>query len=128
MQGSRPDRVADQIRTEVAGLITRELQDPGLGFVTVTRVRVTPDLQIARIYYTTLGDAKARARTGQALERARTFVRRRVGSRLGLRRVPEIQFLYDESIGHQERVEQLLEEIHQTDAAREDEGDHESDE
>jgi ribosome-binding factor A len=117
-QGSRPDRVADQIRAEVAALLGRELRDPGLGFVTVTRVQVTPDLQIARIYYTTMGDDRARRRTAEALQRALPFVRRSIGSRLRLRRVPEIQFLFDESIEQHERLERLIQEIHETDALR----------
>ena len=121
-QGSRPDRVADQIRAEVAALIGRELQDPGLGFLTVTRVHVTPDLQIARIYYTTMGDEGARRRTAKALHRALPFVRRSLGSRLRLRRVPEIQFVFDESIGQQERIERLIQEIHESDALRQAEG------
>lgn len=115
-QGSRPDRVADQIRAEVAALIGRELRDPGLGFVTVTRVHVTPDLQIARIYYTTMGDEGARRRTAEALHRASPFVRRSMGSRLRLRRVPEIQFVFDESIEQHERIERLIQEIHESDA------------
>lgn len=124
-QGSRPDRVGDQIRAEVADLLARELQDPGLGFVTLTRVRVTADLQIARIYYTSLGDDRARRATRGALDRATPFIRRQIGSRLRLRRVPEIQFVFDESVEQQERLERLLQEIHETDAARtrSDEGD-----
>lgn len=117
-QGSRPDRIGDQIRAEVAQLLSRELQDPGLGFVTVTRVIVTADLQIARIYYTTMGDDRARRRTAEALQRARPFIRRSLGSRLRLRRVPEIEFLFDESIEQHERLERLIQEIHETDAAR----------
>lgn len=117
-QGSRPDRVGDQIRAEVADLLARELQDPGLGFVTLTRVRVTADLQIARIYYTSLGDDRARRATRGALDRATPFIRRQIGSRLRLRRVPEIQFVFDESVEQQERLERLLQEIHETDAAR----------
>ena len=124
-QGSRPDRVGDQIRAEVADLLARELQDPGLGFVTVTRVHVTADLQIARIYYTSLGDDRARRATRGALDRATPFIRRQLGSRLRLRRVPEIQFVFDESVEQHERLERLLQEIHETDAARtrSDEGD-----
>lgn len=117
-QGSRPDRVGDQIRAEVATLLGREVQDPGLGFVTVTRVRVTADLQIARIYYTTMGDELARRRTAQALQRALPFIRRAIGSRLRLRRVPQIEFIFDESIEQHERLERILQEIHETDAAR----------
>ena len=116
-QGSRPERVADQIRAEVTTMIARELHDPGVGFVTVTRVLVTPDLQHARIYYTSLGDQTARRNTARALERASGFMRSQIGKRLRLRRAPEILFEFDESIGHQDRVEQLLKEIADTQPA-----------
>jgi ribosome-binding factor A len=111
-QGSRPDRVADQIRGELALLLVREVHDPGVGFVTLTRVQVTPDLQLARVYFTTLGDEKARKNSEQALRRAAPFLRRQIGSRLRLRRTPEIAFFYDESIAGQDRIEQILNEIH----------------
>src|SRR5215467_12971934 len=107
-QGSRPARVADQIRSELATLLAREVHDPGIGFVTITRVQVTPDLQQARIYYTALGDDKARRDSARALHRAAPFLRRQIGARLRLRRVPELTFLYDESIAGQDRIEQLL--------------------
>jgi ribosome-binding factor A len=110
-QGSRPDRVADQIRGELGLLLAREVHDPGVGFVTLTRVQVTPDLQQARIYYTALGDEKARRNSERALERAIPFLRRQIGSRLRLRRVPELKFVYDESIAGQDRIEQLLNEL-----------------
>lgn len=110
-QGSRPERVADQIRAEVTTMIARELHDPGVGFVTVTRVQVSPDLQHARVYYTSLGDATARKNTARALERASGFMRRQIGQRLRLRRAPEVHFEFDESIGHQDRVAQLLNEL-----------------
>lgn len=110
-QGSRPDRVADQIRAELALLLARDVHDPGIGFVTITRVHMTPDLQQARIFYTSLGDDKARTNSGRALERAVPFLRRQIGSRLRLKRVPDLTFTYDESIAGQDRIEQLLAEI-----------------
>jgi ribosome-binding factor A len=110
-QGSRPDRVADQIRGELALLLAREVHDPGVGFVTLTRVRVTPDLQQAHVYYTALGDEKSRRNTEQALARATGFLRRQIGARLRLKRTPELTFHYDESIAGQDRIEQLLSEI-----------------
>ncbi len=113
-QGSRPDRVADQIRSELGLLLTREVHDPGIGFVTVTRVQVSPDLQQARVFYTVLGDEKARRNSERALERAVPFLRRQMGSRLRFKRVPELKFLYDESIAGQDRIEQLLNEIRTT--------------
>ncbi len=93
--GLRPERVADQIRAEVTTMIARELHDPGVGFVTVTRVQVSPDLQHARVFYTSLGDATARKNTARALERAAGFMRRQIGQRLRLRRAPEVQFEFD---------------------------------
>ena len=100
------------IRAELAGLLSREVHDPGIGFVTLTRVQVTPDLQLARVYYTALGDDQARKKTARALDRAAPFLRRQIGSRLRLKRVPELKFHYDESIAGQDRIEQLLHDIH----------------
>jgi ribosome-binding factor A len=110
-QGSRPDRVADQIRSELATLLSREVHDPGLGFVTLTRVHISPDLQQARIMFTALGDEKSRASSARALERAAPFLRRQIGSRLRLKRAPELKFVYDESIAGQDRIEQILNEL-----------------
>ena len=111
-QGSRPDRVADQIRGELAMLLTRDVHDPGIGFVTITRVQVTADLQVARVFYTVLGDDKSRAGSAKAIDRALPFLRRQIGSRLRLKRVPELKFQYDEAVAGQDRIEQLLNEIH----------------
>ena len=110
-QGSRPDRVADQIRGELALLLARDVHDPGIGFITITRVQMTPDLQQARVFYTSLGDDRARTNSGRAIGRAVPFLRRQIGSRLRLKRVPELTFVYDESIAGQDRIEQLLAEI-----------------
>ena len=116
-QGYRPERVGDQIRAELSELLSREVHDPGIGFVTVTRVRVSPDLQVARAYYTTLGDARARKETARALQRATPFLRHQIGQRLRLRRVPVVEFVFDESIEGQDRIERLLQQIHEADAA-----------
>jgi ribosome-binding factor A len=110
-QGSRPDRVAEEIRQEIGQLLTREVQDPGVGFITITRVKVSPDLQLARVYYTQIGDDKARNNTVKALARATPFLRRQIGSRLRLRRVPELVFHFDESVENQERIERILLEL-----------------
>ena len=93
-------------------LLAREVHDPGVGFVTLTRVRVTPDLQQAHVYYTALGDEKSRRNTERALARAAGFLRRQIGARLRLKRTPELTFHYDESIAGQDRIEQLLNELH----------------
>jgi ribosome-binding factor A len=111
MSVPRTDRLAEQIRKEASEVLAREVHDPGVGFVTLTRVTVTSDLQLARIHYTRLGDAAARTATAKALARVRPFVRRLLADRLRLRHAPEIQFVFDESIAHQARVEELLQEI-----------------
>ena len=116
MANNRPERVGDAIRDELSTLLQREVHDPGVGFITITRVRVSPDLQVAHIYYTGLGDATAQRSTEKALVRVTPFVRRQLAQRLRLRRVPEIAFVFDKSIAHQARVEELLQEIHANDA------------
>lgn len=110
-QGFRPDRLGDQIRTEISDLLAREVHDPGIGFVTVTRVAVTADLQIAHIHYTTLGTEAERKDTAKALRRASPFLRRHLAQRLRLRRVPEIDFRFDRSVEQQDRIERLILEI-----------------
>lgn len=107
----RAVRVGDQLRVEITEILARDVHDPGIGFLTVTRVKVTPDLQQARIYYTTLGDEKARKDTGKALGRATPFLRRQVARRMNFKRVPELQFFYDESIEQHDRIERILREI-----------------
>jgi ribosome-binding factor A len=118
-QGYRPDRVGDQIRKELSEMLVRgDVHDPGIGFITLTRVQVSPDLQLARVFYTTLGDPKARRETAKALERATPFFRRQIGGRLRLRRVPEIEFRFDQTIQHQDRIEQILRDLRDEEATR----------
>jgi len=107
-QGMRPDRVGEEIRQEIGRLLAREVRDPAIGFVTLTRVKVSPDLQLARIYYTLMGDEKARRETQRALERATPFLRRHIGALMRLRRVPELRFHFDQSVEHQDRIERIL--------------------
>src|SRR5262245_19741234 len=118
-QGHRPDRVGDLIRQELSELLTRgAVHDPGIGFITLTRVKVSPDLQLARVFYTSMGDDRARRDTARALERATPFFRRHLGGRLQLRRVPELEFRFDESIANQDRIEQILRDLHEDEAKR----------
>lgn len=119
-QGSRPDRVGEQLRQELSQILSQQIHDPGVGFVTLTRVKVTPDLQLARVLYTVIGDEKQRAQTKKALDRALPYLRRQIASRVRLRRVPELQFFYDQSVEHQDRIEQILIELkHEREATAE---------
>ena len=105
----RPEKVAHLMRREVADILENKLRDPRLGAtVTVTDVEVTHDLSYARIYVTVLGDEATRTKALEALGHAAGFVRREIGHRLELREVPEIRFLYDDSLDKGGRVEDLL--------------------
>jgi ribosome-binding factor A len=117
--GFRPDRVGEQIRDELSALLSRgAVHDPGIGFITLTRVQVSPDLQQARVFYTSLGDPKARKETARALERATPFLRRQIGGSLRLRRVPELAFRFDESVENQDRIERILRDLKEEEAQR----------
>ena len=125
MSSQRPDRVGEAIRDELSQLLVRAVHDPGIGFITLTRVKVSPDLQAARVYYTTMGDEQAQRETAKALKRASPFLRRQLGQRIRLRRVPELEFFYDESIAQGDRIEQILQELKAEAASRasDDDGD-----
>ena len=117
-QGSRPERVGEAIRQAISVLIARDVQDPGVGFVTLTRVKVSPDLQMARVYYTQIGDDKAKRETARALERVTPFLRRQLAAQINLRRVPELRFQFDQSVEYQDRVERILLELEEERQAR----------
>jgi ribosome-binding factor A len=104
------ERVAEEIREEVARMIAGELKDPRIGFVTVTRVELTPDLRLARIHVGVLGAEADRKKSLEGLERSSSFLRREVGRRLRLKHSPELQFRYDTGLDAAERVAQLLDE------------------
>lgn len=108
----RLDRLADQIRGEVAVLITEELRDPRIGFITVTRVDLSADLQHARIAVSVLGDARAQERTLEGLASAASYIRHELGSRLRLRRVPDFVFVLDHGPEAAIHLEELLDSLH----------------
>jgi ribosome-binding factor A len=110
VSGRRQDRLAAEIRDEIARMATSELKDPRLGFVTLTRVELTPDLRYARVFVGVLGTAEERKRSLAALESASGFVRREIGRRLRLRFAPEIDFQYDRGLDAADKVARLLEE------------------
>src|SRR3989442_5444848 len=105
----RTDRVGDQIRMEIADILTRRVKDPRVGFVTVTAVDVTADLRQAWVYVTVLQQGPQEAETLAVLARAEGFIRSEVGRRLKLRDVPELTFVKDTSLGRGERGMKLLE-------------------
>jgi len=108
----RVERIAAQIREELSQMIATEVSDPGVGLVTVTRVKVTADLSLARVYWTVLGEAKERKETAKALNRTVPYLRHLLSQRLTLRRAPEITFQYDESVAAQDRIERIIQDLH----------------
>jgi ribosome-binding factor A len=109
----RTERLGEEIREEVARMISGELKDPRIGFVTVTRVNLGPDLRQARIFVGVLGTEKQRQASLVGLKQASGFMRRALGQRLRLRHTPELHFQYDEGLDASDRVARLLSEIQQ---------------
>ncbi len=104
----RPERVAEQLRMDVADILQNDLKDPRLGMVTCTRVDLTNDLRHAKVYVSVLGEDKDDSM--RALESAAGYVRRKLARRLGLRVSPEIVFVFDPSVEYSIRLEGLIEE------------------
>ena len=112
MQGRRIDRIEEQIRMEVSEILEREIQDPRVGLVTITGVKVSSDGSHARIFVSGLGGSDEHKKMLQGLKSANHYIRRSLGHRLAhMRRIPELIFEYDESIERGNRIEALLKQI-----------------
>ena len=108
---SRQERIAEAIGQEASMVIQNKLKDPRLGFVTIIRVEVTPDLRYAKIFFSVLGNEDAYEKTKEALDSALGFVRKLVAGRLNLRFAPEIAFYEDRSTEYSVRIEEVLNEV-----------------
>ncbi|MBN2370068.1 MAG: 30S ribosome-binding factor RbfA [Vicinamibacteria bacterium] len=117
----RMERVAEEIREEVARILGGEVKDPRLGFVTVTRVEATPDLKLARVHVSVLGDDAQRRRSLSAMRQASGFIRRRLSNRIRLRHSPELRFEYDAGVDAAARVAELLEKAREESSEQDDE-------
>jgi ribosome-binding factor A len=106
----RNERVADLVLATLSRLLITEMRDPGLTQVVLTRATLTRDLQLARIYYTFQGKANPTL-AAKGLQRAEGFLRHEVAKRLDLRRVPKLEFLYDEALAYGRKIEDLMREI-----------------
>jgi ribosome-binding factor A len=107
---SRAQRVADQIQRELATLIQMELMDPRVGMITLTGVEVTRDYAHAKVFFTILNDAQNIQLAEEGLKRAGGFLRSQLASRIKLRVVPQLQFVYDESVERGVRLSRLIDE------------------
>jgi ribosome-binding factor A len=111
MATRRQRRVSELIHREMSMLLMREVRDPRLADITITEVRVTPDLLIARIYYTVLGDAEQEKEAAIALESALGYLRTQLAGRVRLRLAPELVFELDQSAAYGRRIDELLGQI-----------------
>lgn len=112
----RARKVADRVHEVVARMLDTRIKDPRLGFVTVTDVRVTGDLQHASVFYTVLGDAEAREGTAAALESAKGLIRSEVGKQVGIRLTPTLEFVADAVPETAEHLEEALRRAAERDA------------
>jgi len=103
----RSERVAGQLRRDLARLIQQEIKDPEVGFVSLSDVEVTRDLSHAKVFITVFDPEKA-TESLKALQRASVFLRLRLGQELRLRHVPELHFVHDDSVEKGSRIDELI--------------------
>lgn len=115
MSELRANRVAEQMKKELGDIIARKIKDPRVGFVTVTDVEVTGDLQQAKVYISVLGEEKQKHNTLLGLSKAKGFIRSEIGKRIRLRKTPELAFEFDEAVDQGNRIEHLLKELNDSD-------------
>ena len=118
MQEGRPRRVGEQIRKEIAGLLTKGLKDPRIGFVSVMAVRMSTDLRYANVYVSLFGSESEKKSSLIGLEQAAGWIRKQVARRVQLRFTPEIRFFEDTTLDEAYRLEEVLREIHADEEAQ----------
>jgi len=107
----RTDRLDELLRQEIGVMLEREIADPRIGFATVTQVETTPDLRHAKVWVSVIGGVSERDETIAALERSMVFIRRELGTRLRLKRIPDLHVRLDDSIERGTRVLRLIDSI-----------------
>ncbi len=108
------DRIGSQLVKEISYILATEIKDQDIKFVTVTDVKVTNDLSYAKVYVTILDEEK-RKETMDALKNASGFIRKTLADRIEIRHIPELEFIYDESIAYGNKIEHIIEKIHEED-------------
>jgi ribosome-binding factor A len=114
MANRRVSRVAEQMRREITEILRHEVRDPRIGLVTITDVRVTSDLDQARIRVSLPGEAEEREAALTGLHAAAPYIRTELSKRMRIRRVPELRFDLDDSLSHVRRIDELIAEIQRT--------------
>lgn len=101
------DRIASNMVKEISYILATEIKDQDIRFVTITDVEVTNDLSFAKVYFTVLDDHR-RKETLEALKNASGFVRKMLAERIDIRHIPELEFIYDESIAYGAKIEKIM--------------------
>lgn len=114
MKKNRTERVADLLKKEISDIILKEVKDPGIGFITLTGVKLSRDLRYARVYFSSIEESQTKQEeTRLALQRAAGFIRYRLYKNLRLKYSPEIEFLLDETFQRADRIERTLKDLSQ---------------
>lgn len=109
------DRIASNLIKEISYILMTEVKDPDIKFVTVTDCKVTNDLSYAKVYVTVFNQDRIN-QTMQSLKDASGFIRHELTDRVDIRHIPELEFVYDESIEYGKKIENIIEQIHEEDA------------
>ncbi|HHY20214.1 MAG TPA: 30S ribosome-binding factor RbfA [Firmicutes bacterium] len=107
---SRKDRVGEEIKKEIADILSKDVKDPRIGFISITDVEISDDLSYVKVFYSTIEEDKLE-QTQIGLEKATGFIRTEIGKRIRLRVTPEIVFKYDDSLKRGARIMELLDEV-----------------
>jgi ribosome-binding factor A len=107
----RIKRYADSLKRTLGQIIEMKLSDPNKGFVTLTKVKMSPDLKVASVYYTVLGDDEQKKATAKFFKKSNAYIKVELRPFITARWVPELRFFYDETQEQQQRIEQLLKKI-----------------
>lgn len=106
------DRIGSMLTKEISYILMIEIKDQDIKFVTITDCQVTNDLSYAKVYYTVLNEERKKE-TAEALKNASGFIRKTLADRIEIRHIPELQFIYDESIEYGKKIETIIEQIHE---------------
>ena len=122
MEGKRSDKIADLIQKEISQMLMKGLKDPRIGFVTITKVAVSEDCRMAKVYFSVVGSPEERERSTQGLNSAKGYVRKELGRRIRMKYTPEITFQFDPSIEYAIHIGEVLEQIRKEREEKKDEG------
>lgn len=108
MDFKRADRVSDLLKEEIAQMLLKEIKDPRIGFVTITDVKVSDDLRLAKVFFSMVGGDKEFAQTNKGLNSASSYIKKKLGKRLKMRYIPDILFKLDTSFEYGSHIDRIL--------------------